>query len=355
MDDPAALAVAWHVTEDAIAGSKTRLREEWDGAELRTFTQAQLKGLLFLTVKGVLTAESAADRVAALRMVLYGTEGSAASRGRFARLTRLVCEPNDATWSAIPPSWQSFEGFVRDSGLTAWASAAESVVFFRDTVPGSLVQRAQLSGLCFMHGSDVVLHYAICKATARPDHCMVDLTAFMLRHQTGTQLWKFVDLDGGGSSIEFLQRLAGLKESNLDVLDVTRLRKPNAAEKVRGRMEKFGPALITRFRTNTNMKLPTSHSLIGEDPAEDSDGAHAMALVGWRFADDGTMRFLVQNWWKSKQFFECDVAYLASRRAHLVWINTPVTALPAEYSTTNAMFAENELDGEDRDVDDGAA
>jgi hypothetical protein len=110
----------------------------------------------------------------------------------------------------------------------------------------------------------------------------------------------------------------------------------------------YGPALISSFSTHTSVEDPYVHSHIGADASEHI-GSHAMAVVGWRSDADGNARLLVQTWWKSKQFFECDIAYLASRAAKLSWIKTAITA--HVYSTSDSLYAETNLEGEDKDVE----
>jgi hypothetical protein len=115
---------------------------------------------------------------------------------------------------------------------------------------------------------------------------------------------------------------------------------------------------------------------IGED-LEPGLGAHAMVLVGWRrpgepaqalndsdseeseFTEStrkaqGGMRFLVQSWWREKQFFEVDLVYLVSRGAHLTWVMTKLKQLPSQYPLVDAVAAESWVAGVDtgmREVD----
>jgi len=117
---------------------------------------------------------------------------------------------------------ESFEDFC--AAVPLWGPGAGSTVFFRDVVDACLVQRVQLSGLCYMHGSDVVLHYALCLSThARrrngrrvPLNTMVDLNAFILQFFSGEELWNFVFNDAGGNSIALL-------DTQYNVAEVTAL------------------------------------------------------------------------------------------------------------------------------------
>lgn len=55
--------------------------------------------------------------------------------------------------------------------------------------------------------------------------------------------------------------------------------------------------------------------------------AHAMVIVGSRRrpGPDQGLVLLVQTFWVHKQFFECDLDYLASRGATLTWVTAPDT------------------------------
>lgn len=74
---------------------------------------------------------------------------------------------------------------------------------------------------------------------------------------------------------------------------------------------------------------------------------HAILIVGHRRCDDGSVHFLVQNWWKHKQFFTCDLEFLKQRNAFLVWVTTPVASVrvlqPDEVVTAN--IAQSAPDG----------
>jgi hypothetical protein len=269
-----------------------------------------------------------------------------------ARLVRLVSnsQSGDKSLPDIPSHVQSLDAFL--AAVPAWRDPTQYTVFFRDVVPGCGVQRVQMSGKCFMHGPAAVLHYAICQATRVSNHNMVDLTDFTLRHMSAAEVWKLVDNNGGGNSIRFLARLAGLDVDH-DVLTMIPrdLAVSGSAATVVHYLNAYGPALISSFRSYTDFKKRDTHSHIGGDSSEPT-GSHAMAVVGWRTdTARGRPRLLVQNWWPKKQFFECDIAYLLSRRAHLSWIIKDVIALPVVYSWTDLPYAEFDLDGEDMDVE----
>jgi len=71
-------------------------------------------------------------------------------------------------------------------------------------------------------------------------------------------------------------------------------------------------------------------------------GNHALALVGHRQDETGRMFFLLQNWWKKKQFVEVDESYLKGSGATVYFIETPQTRVPPYFSTHAGHFFELE-------------
>lgn len=80
-------------------------------------------------------------------------------------------------------------------------------------------------------------------------------------------------------------------------------------------------------------------------------GSHSVLVVGWRQekgAGSGNVRLLVQNWWHSKQFFEVDVEYLASRGAHLTWvIGGAMASVASHFRMVHAIAAQCTMMGDD--------
>ena len=67
-------------------------------------------------------------------------------------------------------------------------------------------------------------------------------------------------------------------------------------------------------------------------PSGKFKGAHAMVMVGAR-RDDSGQYFLLQNWWKEKQFVEVSEAYLQHCSATVFFVETPQTGVPPGNST----------------------
>ena len=336
--------------EDVTAAIASLTADGWTPTELASLGDREKLGLLLLTVKGPPATYGEAIRKQIIGVILRGATSSKW------RLMRLVDSGTDVAGDQVPAGVQRFENFCAVAGMAPWADPERSTVFHRDVVPGSLVQRVQRSGLCYMHGSDVVLHYRVCKSKAvagdpaPANHEMVDLTAFMLAHLSGEELWKFVE-NPGDDSVRFLKRLAQTEE--VRQLDCDWLLEPATVGQVVQLFDQYGPALVARFRTNATWRNATVSSHIGGDMERGADtGLHAMALVGYRRVEGGNVRFLIQNWWGAKQFFEADLPYLHSRGATLAFIRANLDHIPVDWPISNRLYGENELDAPEREAAD---
>jgi hypothetical protein len=257
-----------------------------------------------------------------------------------------VAAEGDKGSAAPPPDVQdSIDAFYEL--IPAWSSPDSSTVFFRDIAPGSDVYRVQLSRNCFLHAPDVVAHYVVCKHNRSESllNEMVDLTAYVLKHFDGSRLWKYLYEDSG-NSIHFLHEITGSTPLELPVNE--RLTDAIIVEC----FEAHGPAVVAHFRVFDGFK-EGGYSYVGTD-ARPTIGLHAMALVGHRTTEEGKKLYLIQSWWRSKQFFECDIDFLRSRQARLVWVAEKLTALPIALPLTNQAYQENELTGDDRWPEEGA-
>ena len=66
-----------------------------------------------------------------------------------------------------------------------------------------------------------------------------------------------------------------------------------------------------------------------------------MILIGCR-TEETKNYFLLQNWWKKKQFVEVDEEYLKACSPTLFYVKTPQESIPNQFPTNFAKFAENE-------------
>lgn len=266
------------------------------------------------------------------------------------RLLRLVTRKDQG--AAVPPDdvQASIDAFY--AAVPEWASPAMSRVFFRDIVPGSVVYRVQLSGNCYMHAPAVVAHYVVCKnnpGDASKLKEVVDLTAHVLKYFNGEELWYGVHTASGGDAKGFLEDITGVRENNGDFVELRPTNGDVTAEAVVEQFDTHGPAMVARIQAFDAFTAPEPavHSWIGHRH-DKKTGQHAMALVGHRTTAEGEIVFLVQDWEKKRQLFECDLAFLHSRSAMLLRITAPLKELPAEFARTHVEYEESYLTGDDR-------
>ena len=386
--DDGVCAALWNMDVAKVRAAAAQVSREW-GDGLDTLASAEFIGIVLLVAKGGLDRDTPRRRVAAFKTILdvgckigleqhrrlcslanVSGDGSAVAcsggSSRSGGSARSADDGGAGTYTApLACDSQTFEAFTELEGLEAWGThrvpsgccgrtRVQSTVFFRDVVPNCINRSGQLAGLCFMHGAVAVLHYAICHYTGRGDHRTIHIPSFLVRQLTGRELWRYVsDVDSGGNSTQFLQKLACRSApDDLVVLNHMELCGRRASARVVKLFKKHGPALVSGFSTNAAFKRTTAFSFLDADRSHtDEDGSHAMALVGWRHAGTGDIRFLLQNWWKSKQFIEVNLAYLASRRASLTWLQEPITAFPDPSVVHDAPWAEFDFDGPDREAE----
>jgi len=243
-------------------------------------------------------------------------------RNAQARLLRLITQPEENHTNILPSdvhtfTAQEFPGYNNDD-----------VYFLK--YPGKLVQRHQLSGLCYMHAPAVVQHYKL--DSTRNNLPMIDLLQIVRDNFTSLELGKHIFNDEGGSSKEFLEYIL----------------EPNSVIVVSSIMgsadffDKYGVGLVSGFQVHADFYNGSVHRHYGK-PWGNFIGSHAMALVGHRKDKNGTQFFLLQNWWKSKQFVELDESYLENCGASVYFVKTPQTTIPGNFSKHYGRFFELEL------------
>ena len=98
----------------------------------------------------------------------------------------------------------------------------------------------------------------------------------------------------------------------------------------------WGVGLVTRFKVVPAFQ-GTEVSFTANALRDEAIGLHAMTLVGHR-ENDGQHLFLLQNWWKEKQFIEVSAEYLAAARAGITFVGKEVTEIPKEFPTDDNVF-----------------
>lgn len=359
-----ALLGKWGMSTSGADFRLVRLQSEWADDGSVTPPRSKLRpvnhtALVFLHMKDLMAEEKDDDRVIAFRKLVLGPGPRPVSDPprwwptlfkRHERLMSLIYYDSDVTWEGpVPPpdimrGIQLWEDFVTvHPEWSGSGSESRSVVFFRDTCPGSIRQRAllqtQIHGTCcYMQAPSVLVHYLCCLYYKRQGHnavptgtpTMSDLTKFKLRYLNSRTLWDLIHEGIGKHSTTFLQQLCEGDKINTTELSLRRL---TAANIVRNLTE-YGPALVSSFvvkgwHPGDDPVWPgsgTDHHAGCQDfyPVKMPELKHAVLIVGHRTCDDGTVHFLIQNWWLEKQFFTCDVEFLQTRQAKLEWVTTPV-------------------------------
>jgi len=202
--------------------------------------------------------------------------------------------------------------------------------------PDALCQRYQKSGLCYMHGPATVQHYAL--TVNGHEAPMIDLLKFVRDQFTPEQLEKHVFANEGGDSHQFLKSILqpnSALESNFGLV---------SGEALATLFDKHGPGLVSQFKVyDCFHKRSSVHKHYGK-PEGNYVGLHAMTLVGHRKDEKkGLYFFLLQNWWKGKQFVEVDEVYLRECEAQFHFVATVQTEIPQPFASSYGKFYELEL------------
>jgi len=202
----------------------------------------------------------------------------------------------------------------------------EDVFFLKH--PKSQAQRLQLSGLCYMHAPAVVQHYKIADNHKVP---MLDIKEFIHTNFDAVQLEKHIFDDEGGDSRGFLQKILQPKSI------VVSSRIGNIADD----FAQYGVGLVSQFQVfgdfYDNLTVRNHYG----SPFGTYKGLHAMALVGHRNAN-GKRYYLLQNWWKTKQFVEIDEDYLKKSGATIYFVETPQIEIPTNFPRVDGRYFELE-------------
>jgi hypothetical protein len=198
----------------------------------------------------------------------------------------------------------------------------ENVFFLKH--PMSLVQLHQFNGLCYMHAPAVVQHYRVADNHSGNT---IDLKGFILNHFSAKQLEQHIFNNEGEHSRWFLESIL---QTNPTII---------AASNVNS-FSNYGVGLVSQFKVHEDFCNVNVHKHYGS-PSGTYKGKHAMALVGHR-QTDGRQFFLLQNWWKQKQFVEVDKEYLVKSGATVYFIKTPQPEIPLAYLQLAGKFFELE-------------
>jgi hypothetical protein len=244
--------------------------------------------------------------------------------------------------SSIIPQEMSFDYFVNLN--PEWSENENNFVFFRDhkavKFKNVLIQRKQLSGNCYIHGPIVAHYYIMCM---RYDNTKpVDIRTYILRHLDTNHLSKLITHCGGGNSRTIYQNLIGSQA----MLIITGFN--SYQNEIKKHLELYGPGLVTGFQIEKQFQRDQSKhygKLMGE-----IIGSHSMVLVGVRQDEMGNQYVLLQNWWKHKQFVECDAEYFSSSGATIYFCKGDIGI--HSFNTSSAIYDEGNYDNDDKWLED---
>ena len=327
----------WNLSKEAIeAASQSMLS---DGQSLPTVLDERGIMLLFLYAKGVLRLKASADRRAQFAALLLPDDNYEQSKQR---LRRLVLEGEKS--ESLLDDNNSFTRLL--DSLPSWQDNS-SYVAFRDDgrISCGLLERVQLSGLCYMHAPVVLQAYLVAMQTTVSK--MLDLADYIRKRRTAQELEDHIFRDEGGSSRAFLTQIlanaSGLREFHCTSM-VDEVVGQAIVDRIISNLKLYGPALVSRFMVTENKAKIHQH--LGQDNSKEV-GLHAMVLVGHR-TESGQDRFLLQNWWSDKSFIEVDAEYLAGQGASLVSVQSHQPDIPVQFSRSSARHVELEMTVKER-------
>lgn len=302
-------AEEWKLTEGDIETAAERFALDYGTKNINP-----TKFLLFLYAKGILAAKSSVIRKVEFQELLAAETTD--SKKALVRLTTIV-EKGETTPTRLKMEADSvFDDFVTKH--KEWKEKGSFVVF-RDhqNLKGksnALVERFQKSGLCYMHACVVVQHYLVAMNNDE-EVPMLNMAEYLKKYMPGDRLYQHIWNNMGGDSLDFLEGILKESPDSENILHCSNRSDLDSMDKL---IESYGPGLVTGFCVAKDF-VGTNWQHLGKYKVEKFEGRHAMVLVGSRIVH-GKMRYLLQNWWKSKPYVEVDVDYLLSSKATIHFI-----------------------------------
>jgi hypothetical protein len=282
---------------------------------LPSFDPELEKGLKFLNQKGVLSKDpgKALQKHNFLRYPQLSDDPKkyeAASK----RLRRLAAQDEELSLPELPHDVHTyteheFPGYK-----------PKHVIFLHR--PCTLAQRFQRSGLCFMNGPVMVQYYreVLNYKLGKKEYPMLDLLKFLREKLEPDELSSYIFKIEGGDSHLFMKRIIGPDSYIL----------PSGVHDIIENYKKYGPALVQKFEVREDFLNCNVHHHYGTSTSNKVIGYHSMALVGYRIDESNNRNkrfYLLQNWWREKQFIEVDDEYLKKYVGAIYFIVTPQTEI----------------------------
>ncbi|CAE7220362.1 unnamed protein product [Symbiodinium necroappetens] len=336
----------WNLSKEAIEAAAQLMLS--DGQSLPTDLDERGIMLLFLYAKGISRQATSAVRRAEFAALLTPDDNYYYEQS-LQRLGRLVLEGERS--DSVLDKCNSFTRFL--DSVPAWQDNAASYVAFRDDprISCGLLERVQLSGLCYMHAPIVLQAYLVAMHAGSQTGAskMLDLADYIRKHRTAQELKNHIFEDEGGSGEAFLRQILA-NASGLEGFACTQMVDEVVGQAIINRiisnLKQFGPALVSGFMVTENFLEAKIHEHLGQDNSTEV-GLHSMVLVGHR-KESGQDRFLLQSWWSDKSFIEVDADYLAAQQASLVFVQAEQPDIPAQFSRNSARHVELEMTVKER-------
>eukprot|EP00047_Mylnosiga_fluctuans_P024368 m.159724 g.159724 ORF g.159724 m.159724 type:complete len:463 (+) comp9842_c0_seq2:195-1583(+) len=234
----------------------------------------------------------------------------------------------------------------------AWQRPGALLFWTSPTFPPGLaldnfmVRGVQLSGNCFVHAPVVLQHYLVVKGSGHADHTKVAVSKYLQDNLVGSHLKEYLQGKGGRSKAVLVD-IARLDSRDLLRISVSanRFYQRSDAVRIEQHLRDYGPALIAAFAVDSNFLEATQATATFRDKdfnydATNASGLHAMVLLGIRpDVQEGHM-CLVQNWHTGMELVEMSLPYLAAAGCELVFVEKPLTAIPAVLPQITAAFTE---------------
>ena len=189
-------------------------------------------------------------------------------------------------------------------------------------------------------------HYLVSMNTEKSAG-MIDISRLVRENFSSKLLERYIFEDNGGNSLKMLKYIFE-KDS---IVSSTKI------DTIEQDLKEFGPLLVSMFHVHDDF-YNSPNCIFHGKLVGNLKGYHSMILIGVRSMEIEVevkkkvrkrMKvkkvkkfFLLQNWWKKKQFIEVDEEYLELSSPTLYFVKTPQLSIPENFSQDYEKYSENE-------------